>query len=346
MNDKTNTIIDRQTDRQTRRIEYIDIFRSFGIVLMVMGHIGFGEKFDHFIHAFHMPMFFFVSGFLFKSITIPFFSYIKKKAISLLLPYFVFAALHYAISFIMGDFSFKSFKGLLFPDTVQIPIAGALWFLTALFFADIIYYWISRIRNKRIQWMVVCVISIIGQIVSSKFYLTLPFAMGAAFVGVGLMHIGKMLKHYEQQITDLKIYQILFFGVLIGVSIMKTGYINMRSGWYPDALLLFWTNAVFASIIGMNIAKKIEKILGNSVVNRYFKSVGRNSIVYLCLNQIIILGSKKVINYVLNIINPSFESVIIERVLALIISLTVLLLSSILFEKTFFRVLIGKIKKS
>ena len=41
------------------RMDYIDIYRAFGIILMVMGHIGFGGKFDKFIHAFHMPMFLF-----------------------------------------------------------------------------------------------------------------------------------------------------------------------------------------------------------------------------------------------------------------------------------------------
>lgn len=45
------------------RLDYIDVFRSLGILAMIMGHIGFGERFDYFIHAFHIPMFFFISGF-------------------------------------------------------------------------------------------------------------------------------------------------------------------------------------------------------------------------------------------------------------------------------------------
>lgn len=48
------------------RLDYIDIFRALGIILMVMGHIGFGSKFDKFIHAFHMPIFFWISGFFIK----------------------------------------------------------------------------------------------------------------------------------------------------------------------------------------------------------------------------------------------------------------------------------------
>lgn len=49
-----------------QRLDYIDVFRSLGIIAMVMRHVGFGGKFDHFIHAFHMPMFFFISGFFYK----------------------------------------------------------------------------------------------------------------------------------------------------------------------------------------------------------------------------------------------------------------------------------------
>lgn len=82
-------------DRQTGRIEYIDIFRAFGIILMVMGHVMFGRSFDYFIHAFHMPMFFFVSGFLYKNNDIPFLMFLWKKAKSLLIPYYVFGFLHF-----------------------------------------------------------------------------------------------------------------------------------------------------------------------------------------------------------------------------------------------------------
>lgn len=49
------------------RIDSIDIFRGIGIIIMVMGHIGFGSIFDHLIHAFHMPMFYFISGMFFKA---------------------------------------------------------------------------------------------------------------------------------------------------------------------------------------------------------------------------------------------------------------------------------------
>ena len=72
------------------RMDYIDIYRAFGIILMVMGHIGFGGKFDKFIHAFHMPMFFFISGFFYKEKVVDMRKYIINKAKKLMIPYFVF----------------------------------------------------------------------------------------------------------------------------------------------------------------------------------------------------------------------------------------------------------------
>lgn len=51
-----------EEQNSSSRIEYIDIFRAFGIILMIMGHVKFGSIFNKWIHAFHMPMFFFISG--------------------------------------------------------------------------------------------------------------------------------------------------------------------------------------------------------------------------------------------------------------------------------------------
>lgn len=39
----------------SKRVRYMDLFRGIGIILMVMGHVGFGSGFYKFSHAFHMP---------------------------------------------------------------------------------------------------------------------------------------------------------------------------------------------------------------------------------------------------------------------------------------------------
>lgn len=98
------------------RIEYIDIGKGCAILLMVMGHIiaweyssGFIEKsrlpaynfsLYHFIYAFHMSLFFFFSGFVFKLRTVDckgFESCVKKRLVTLIIPFLTFGCLYYLV---------------------------------------------------------------------------------------------------------------------------------------------------------------------------------------------------------------------------------------------------------
>lgn len=62
------------------RIEWVDIAKGFGIILVVIGHMVKGNGIvGQYIWAFHMPLFFFLSG-MFMRPTELFISLIAKKA--------------------------------------------------------------------------------------------------------------------------------------------------------------------------------------------------------------------------------------------------------------------------
>ena len=324
------------TQTKAGRIEYIDMFRSFGIILMIMGHVGFGDSFDQFIHAFHMPMFFFVSGFLFRNKKERFSAYMVKKCKTLILPYIIFGLFHYVVYSLMNNsFSFEPIKALLLFPTNGLPIAGALWFLIALFVADIVYYWIERIKDQRIQCIIVISVALMGQYLPRFFEMSIPFALSPALVGVGLIHIGRKLRKYEEVVVGLTWYQILFFGVLISASIIKSNYINMRTGNYSADYLMFWVNAVGASVIGLNISRSVKTFFKNCVVSNYLQSVGRNSIVYVCFNQIVIMLSA-------DLIYPYMGNSYLIKALLLCITLIMLFTISFVFEHTKLKVILGR----
>ncbi|MCK6584746.1 MAG: acyltransferase family protein, partial [Anaerolineales bacterium] len=65
----------------TTRIDYIDIAKGIGIILVVMGHNDFAliSPFTHkLIYSFHMPMFFFMSGMFFKP-DLPFGEHVRHR---------------------------------------------------------------------------------------------------------------------------------------------------------------------------------------------------------------------------------------------------------------------------
>lgn len=75
------------------RVSWIDNLRGFGIVMVILGHST--SPFHTFIYAFHMPLFFIISGFLWSDTTLEnnsFGQYSKKKLKSLIVPYFKIAA--------------------------------------------------------------------------------------------------------------------------------------------------------------------------------------------------------------------------------------------------------------
>ena len=150
------------------RITFIDVFRGFGILLMVMGHIGFGGIFDKFIHAFHMPMFFFVSGYFYHRKVTSLNDYCRKKGKSLLVPYVTTGIICSIVWLIFhkNNLSFQPILHLLFINTEGLPIAGALWFLTAMFICNVLYIYLDSKVTKRLSLVVFC-IALLGNLLPS-----------------------------------------------------------------------------------------------------------------------------------------------------------------------------------
>ncbi|MGG1754302.1 acyltransferase family protein, partial [Bacillus pumilus] len=74
-----------------KRLEWVDAAKGIGILLVVMAHVPIPDSFKQFIYSFHMPLFFLLSGMMFRSSSRPALSFIQKKAKSLLLPYLYFS---------------------------------------------------------------------------------------------------------------------------------------------------------------------------------------------------------------------------------------------------------------
>lgn len=176
---------------QKQREEYIDLVRGIGIVLMILGHIPLSARYDHFIHAFHMPMFFLISGYFFKkpSTVSDVHIALKKRARNLLIPYVIFGAMYYIIwiVFVHNEDVLSPLRSILLSNTDDyMPIGGALWFLTCLFIADAIYNVLNLIPRKRILYVLTISIAALGCI-SSKFSVQLPWGGGISNGSGGIL---------------------------------------------------------------------------------------------------------------------------------------------------------------
>lgn len=272
---------------EIKRISYIDFFKSIGIILMIMGHIGFGNTFDIYIHAFHMPMFFFISGYLYNNYN--FKKFIKKKFKTLIVPYFKYALINLITClFLIRNFPIGRFlEKILFFNNNGIPIAGALWFLTSLFFCLIIFYYLTNFINKKYRFL-----SIVGIVLSEYLLkLKLPYSIDSSIYMLPIMYIGFIFKNFELNITKNKCFLISILLFLCSFPlVIYNGYVNIRLNTYSN-VLLFYLNAIIISYSIFLFAKSFE-----ACKSQVLSFIGKNSLLFLCLNQIIIFVVKKYFN--------------------------------------------------
>lgn len=337
--------MDEQSLSKQARIEYIDLFRGIGIILMVMGHVGFGSFFDRWIHIFHMPMFFIISGYFWKDH--PFSTMLKKKARTLLIPYITFGLIHIIIHFIrIGNIDAHAFYLLLWENTAEggVPIAGALWFLTAMFFSEVLFWCIQKI-NVSDNWknIIICLITISGMACATYLPFRLPWAFDVGMVGVGLYQIGSMLKGKWSKLLNLNPYISLLGFVVFSALGFMNGYVNIRQGLY-SVWPLFGINAIGLTISFWNLSRLLyywaseKKLLDRLLA--WIRGIGRDSIIYLCFNQLMIL----IAAYLVKVLLPSDGGIVllVKKAVILIICLIELYLAQIIIMKTKLKNLIGK----
>lgn len=139
------------------RIETADRLKALCIALMIVGHCSIAPGLHDFIYLFHIPLFFFVSGFFFKDGYA--FARVKLDVRRLLAPYAVgvlLVLLRYAIdAFRTGSFELLPRyaasalvvgPGMHFAGYDNLDV-GVLWFLPALFFCRLIFGLFSKVKH-------------------------------------------------------------------------------------------------------------------------------------------------------------------------------------------------------
>lgn len=138
--------------RNSSRIEYIDLMKGICITLVVLIHCKISFENQHIVNMLEhlrMPLYFFLSGLFFKEYG-GFIDFTIRKIDKLLIP-----CLFFSLIFIIPDLTLlhpeeanRIFTGSYWKELILYPRNGYLWFLRALFFANIFYYLFHISTNK------------------------------------------------------------------------------------------------------------------------------------------------------------------------------------------------------
>lgn len=224
------------------RIPLYDNLKAFGIILVVLGHVTENHALHGVIYSFHMPLFFFISGMLYKRRE----QYAARLARSVLWTYLVFAILSFAYWAIIEirvrpvpkeTSILEQFANIFYPINMgkHAHIMNVvLWFLPALYLCSVAYhYLVCRIGGVKTQLIAVGVIAVILQFFNLWLPLCIPQALSALpFFALGHLLNGK-IRNFES-VTTKKKYIIcsMTVAVFILLCIYSPGG-EMRMMSYP-----------------------------------------------------------------------------------------------------------------
>ncbi|SDX93099.1 Acyltransferase family protein [Lutibacter oricola] len=313
------------------RNKTIDSLKGFAILLVVIGHIiqatypNFDENlFFRLIYSFHMPLFFFLSGFVSKKeVTI---KSIKKYFVGLIIPFIVWALISqiYSLNISGGtyDFIYTGFiKTLIFPD-------NGLWYLYILFGLHILT-WIEFKTSLVYVIIIIIMLSLLSYFIGNGNI----FGLKAIVIYTPYFYLGRFVFFNDMKIKVICIKYKFLFGLL---------FLFFAWSWHR-------TNINFFSISFNSISMYIYKYWVAFLAIFWFYGL----FLTMKLNVLETLGTHTLIIYILNsYFTPFLKHLFISNyyTLSLIISCVLICVISILIEGFFYKnkflayILLGKIK--
>ncbi len=315
-----------------KRLEYIDIVKGIGIFLMVLGHSYSEDNASliiKWLYSFHMPLFFIVSGVLYGiryNNSGKIYLNLKKKCLTLLLPYFIWNTAYQLFLVILSVLGGASLFITLKEHLIMVlQLNGsAIWFLPSMFLAVIFFRFLIY---KKIHIIYCISLTCIGILFPNMQNVYLECIL-KAFIGTGFMAIGFYL--YNIYNKELPSYLLIIVFIIHTYCTFMNGTVSIANRTFFNPFL-YVMDSCLGTLLIFNISMKLTS---NSL---FIKNIiglwGKNSIKVLCFHTFLIQIIRLLDYKLLNNILPRFFC--FEGIILSFIALSILTLSMPLINKFF-----------
>lgn len=288
------------------RYEFIDISKGIGILMVVWAHILLVGVSHSVIYAFHMPLFFFISGLLFnKEKYFSLVHFIKQRTKRLFVPYLWYSIVTWCIWACFRYFRNDDVDSYLMP-LLQTFIAqgsgayivhnSALWFIPCLFAVEVLYFLFSKF-NEWITLMLSFAVAIVGCILinvyGDSYLFLLPWNLDAAFFALPFYSVANAIRRHVTlqrliaMVTEYKIYSLfLTLGLCTLLLSLSVNYseCSMGSSSYECPLWIFFLRAFIGCFAVILFSILVSVFLSKIRLCKILKWFGRNSLDVMCLH--------------------------------------------------------------
>lgn len=273
----------KSTDYYGQRFGFIDTAKGIGILLVVIAHVNYSHPLLTIIYSFHMPLFFVLSGILFKPQSYgSFIGFLKRKIQTLICPYVLFyllSIIYCVVVQLAADYNnfnwelyFEYFLQMFISQGSANVVNAPLWFVPCLMLVETIYYFISK-ANKCITAIVSVLLTGIGWLFESGLLgfnnTLLPWSMDSAMFAVGFFALGNLAKDCAPKFATyvksdrygaIKCIGIILacIGLLIPLALIN-GKVSLGSKILNNGFLLYATG-IIGSLCVLSLGVLLEKV--------------------------------------------------------------------------------------
>lgn len=274
------------------RIEWVDLCKGFAIQLVMLGHTYCNFYIKIWLYSFHIPLFFFLSGYVFSiKKYVDFKTFLVTKLKTLIFPMLIMGTI---VSF---------FEWLIDPSMrlavfvvnkilgIFIQLRGStfdfgLWYIACLFVVEVAMFFLIKFskENNKVMLVIYLLLSLVGYAYCYKISKICPWSLENACVLLLFFGSGYIIKERKIGWFDkiVNIYSMLLF-MIINISCVLIHYkmfnktidvYSQNIGIYP----LFYIGGfagILATIIFFRYVKK----------NRVLSFIGKNSFVFYAFHQ-------------------------------------------------------------
>ncbi|HEX3046184.1 MAG TPA: acyltransferase family protein [Bacillota bacterium] len=288
----------------SEKYNFIDLLKGIGIFLVVWGHTMFPRSV--LIYSFHMPLFFFISGFLYKNK--PLKDFLRSKIIRLYVPYIVFTILSWTFYLIMlGLQERQDLIDAHLPKIISILNGSGknggndpIWFLTCLIVVSLLFWCLDNLLKKPgLIFAATLGVSGLGYHLGAN-RIFLPFKADVAFMALIFFYLGHYSReqNWLEQVKKINrndVIIILIFCTMLHyflahlniclTGIPKVSMISNNLGNY----FLFYLTAVLAILVLLIIGYKIGTI-------HCLNFLGHHSLIILATHKPLLYIFKSILN--------------------------------------------------
>ncbi len=283
------------------RIAYIDLAKGITIYLVIVGHAAnnLDEPFYRLVlYAFHMPLFFMLSGMLMR----PKEKYglrewkdiIFKNLKVLIVPYFLWGIIYAPFTYVnIGRIGFGSWRTLTNAGTLT-----SLWYIPCLFLIrmemHLLFMLFKKIKaNSKILAAIAAAVSFaIGFVIPYNGKIGYFWCVDISFVGLGFVLVGYVVKELLDKFSTAKArYHVVgmimsAIGLFAGTYCMKDNLtlVLMCDNTYGNLILFFW-NSIWGSMMVLCLAMLMGKCIETNWLVKKILYIGQNTFAIYLLHK-------------------------------------------------------------